>query len=98
MCIIRSFGVFLIMAGVWWILNILAYATMIDPSLPDAAWWAEYRSKVLGFEGIGILATWASMIAVGVGLLVWSPDRSWKKANANRHHRSLNPEDRWDNR
>src|SRR4051794_26144814 len=43
-------GLILILAGLYAILIWWGFSTMIDPSLPDTEWWAEWKGKAFAGE------------------------------------------------
>ena len=51
----KLLGLFLILFGLWTGLTVLAFASMIDPSLTGPAWWAEY------WRGMGRGGGWTSL-------------------------------------
>lgn len=75
-------GPVVIFAGAWIVLMVLGFATMIDPSLPDKAWWREYLHNVFGQLG---------NLLMGVGLVVAG---FWIAAGAGRDRRGMTSRDR----
>jgi len=67
----KLLGLVLILGGLWAILLALAFASMIDPSLSDAAWWAEYLRRLMT-ESVG-LAFCLLMVLGGAWLMGWVP-------------------------
>jgi hypothetical protein len=59
-------GIGLILFSGYVLLMVLAFASMIDPSLDDAAWWAEYASKVFGLNGTPANGSTTILAATGV--------------------------------
>ena len=57
-------GLILILAGLYAILFWWGYSTMIDPSLPDTEWWAEWKGKA--FAGELLIA-----LTLGIGLVCY---------------------------
>ena len=67
-------GLILILAGLYAILFWWGYSTMIDPSLPDTEWWAEWRGKAFAGEllialtlGIGLVCYGCWLLGCGMG-------------------------------
>ncbi len=70
----KVMGLLLILVGLGIALTVLAFSTMIaDPSLSDAAWWAEYWKKMETGGGWGGLGMGMFMVAVGGWLLLVPP-------------------------
>ncbi len=63
-------GLILILAGLYAILFWWGYSTIvIDPSLPDTAWWAEWRGKAFVGELLIALALGTGLVCYGCWLL-----------------------------
>lgn len=75
-------GPLVILAGGWLVLVPLAFATLIDPSLPDDAWRCVYLHHVFG--ELGNLLTGVAIIVAGF----------WVAAGAGRDGRSKSSPDR----
>ena len=70
------FGIACMLAGAFFILIVLAFASMIDPEINGREWWDEYISGILnqGLDGLGI----GLILMVGGIGLVWSSRRKEK--------------------
>ena len=63
-------GTLLILGGLYAILFWYGYSTMIDPSLPDKEWWAEWQARAFAGELLVALAFGISVIVSGCWLLI----------------------------
>ncbi len=63
-------GIACILWGIWMLLCVIGFASIIDPSLSDAEWWSEFRDRVfnraLGDEVVCL--TWIAFGSLGVWL------------------------------
>ena len=70
MILARLLGLILLMGGCFWSLAALGFATMIDPGLQGAAWWAEYRQSLVQGGGLGMIGLGLLAILCGGWLIV----------------------------
>ncbi len=70
-CLGKTVGLFLILAGLYGGLMVLAFGSMIDPTVTGTAWWMEYGSRIWK-ELIVCLAK----LLVGLCLL-FGPQNRW---------------------
>ena len=71
--ITKVLGLLLIPVGLWLGGTVLAFASLIDPSLPEASWWAEYWKNMETGGGWGALGMGLVMVAIGGWLVLVSP-------------------------
>ncbi len=58
-----------ILAGLYALLFWYGYSTMIDPSLPDTEWWAEWKGKAFAGERLIALTLGIGLVCYGCWLL-----------------------------
>jgi hypothetical protein len=63
-------GAILILAGLFAIRFWYGYSTMIDPSLSDSEWWAEWAGRAFAGELLVALTLGIGMVASGCGLFI----------------------------
>jgi hypothetical protein len=66
-------GLILMLSGLYAILFWWGYSTMIDPSLPDTEWWAEWKGKAFAGELLIALTLGIGLVCYGCWLLI----RGW---------------------
>jgi hypothetical protein len=75
-CLTALAGATLIVAGLNALLFWSGYSTMINPSLPDSEWWAEWAARAFAGEFLAALILGIVMAATGCWLLT----RAWRRA------------------
>jgi hypothetical protein len=73
----KFLGLFLILAGFGAALIVVGFATMIDPSLPEAVQRAEYWNGVTSRDGLKMLGLGLVLALVGVWLIKIPTMKMW---------------------
>ena len=66
-------GILVALFGLWWAAIPLAFATMIDPTTPDDAWWGEYWARLVSGGGLPMIGMGLFATVVGACMMWGGP-------------------------